>query len=426
MEKLLEKLEGKISKWRSEIYTIGKQYGETKVADINVSQLFGGLRGVKALICDTSEVPNDKGLIIRGYPLKELLEKSPEEIFYLLLTGELPNADELDGFATDLKIRKYVPHYVWDVLKAMPKDSHPMAMLSTAIISMQRESLFARRYEKGIKKEDHWKPALQDAFNLIAKLPAICAGIYRIRFNKGELIQPDPDMDLTGDYTHMMGLDVSSTEFYNMMKLFLVCHVDHEGGNVSAYTSIVVNSALSDLYYTLSAGLNGLAGPLHGLANQEVVKWIIETMNKYNGAPSKEQIIEHANATLQSGQVVPGYGHAVLRIVDPRFEAFYEFGKIHCINEPIFQTVMYIFETVPDILKKIQKIKDPWPNVDAVTGSLLYHYGIREFSYYTVIFALSRALGISAQTVVNRALHLPIVRPKSVTIDSVKKLLTIN
>lgn len=182
----------------------------------------------------------------------------------------------------------------------------------------------------------------------------------------------------------------------------------------------MVNSALSDLYYSVSAGFNGLAGPLHGLANQEALKWLLDVMKKFNGTPTKEEIAQEVNETLAAGQVIPGYGHAVLRVVDPRFTAFYNFGKVHFPEDPLFKTVYHIYEVVPDILKKIPKIQNPWPNVDAISGSMLYHYGITEFSYYTVMFALSRSMGLTAQAVMNRAVGTPIVRPKSVTTSWLK------
>ncbi|NUM71891.1 MAG: citrate (Si)-synthase, partial [Ignavibacteriaceae bacterium] len=369
---IVAKMEGKIDQWRSELSQLLKEHGEKVVSQVTLSQVYGGMRGVTSLSCDTSEVPKEKGLIIRGIPLADLTEKLPIEIFFLLLTGELPTPDELKDFSMSLKIRKFVPHYVWDVLKSMPKDSHPMTMLSMALLVMQRESHFARRYAQGVSKSEHWRCMLEDALDIVAKLPAIAAAIYRIRFEKGELIQPDPDMNFTQDFVHMMGYEVADNDFYHLMRLFLLAHSDHEGGNVSAFTNLVVNSALSDLYYSLSAGFNGLAGPLHGLANQEAVKWILDLMAHYGGTPSKEQIQDFVNESLASGKVIPGYGHAVLRVVDPRFTAFYNFGLTHCPDDPVFKTVQHIFEVVPEVLKKIEKIQNPWPNVDAVTGSLLY------------------------------------------------------
>jgi citrate synthase len=388
-----------------------------------VAQAYGGMRGVRALICDTSRVPQDEGLIVRGMHLSKLVDKTPEEIYFLLLTGDLPAKDELYSFSNDLKSRKQVPGYVWDLLKAMPKDSHPMAMLNTAILVMQKESLFAVEYGIGIHKDDHWKSSLEDALNLVARLPAIAAGIYRLKFKKGDIIPSDPAMDLTGDYVHMLGFS-DVPDFKDLMRLYLVAHCDHEGGNVSALANQVISSSLADMYYSLSGAFDGLAGPLHGLANQESLKWILEIMEKYGGTPSIEHIKKIVSETISSGKVIPGYGHAVLRVTDPRFNAFLDFGKKHFPNDPIFLTVARLYEVVPGELKKIEKIKNPWPNVDAVTGAILYYYGLKEFSYYTVVFAVSRSLGLTAQTVINRAVLTPILRPKSVSTQFIKDLLS--
>lgn len=425
MSKIFERLADKIELWRREAKDILANGGEKVLSEITVSQAYGGMRGVRSLICDTSRVPQEQGLIVRGRPLKEIINISPEEVFYLLLTGELPDKTELENFSENLKTRKFVPDYVWNVLKAMPANSHPMTMLSTAIIVLQKESLFAREYDRGIRKEDYWKPTLEDSLNIVAKIPAIAAAIYRMSFNKGEIIEPDPDMDLTGDYVHMLGIEnADKDEFNNLMKLYLVAHCDHEGGNVSAFANQTINSALSDVYYSLSGGFNGLAGPLHGLANQECLKFILETMEKFGGTPTKEQAEKQVKETLDSGKVIPGYGHAVLRVIDPRFEAFFDFGKKNFPDDPLFKTVEVFFNVVPNELKKVEKIKNPWPNVDAVSGSMLYHFGLREFSYYTVVFAVSRSLGLTAQSVMNRALMHPIIRPKSVTTQYVKNLIS--
>ncbi len=421
MSKLFDKISSKVETWRNEATEINKNGGNKIISEVSVAQAYGGMRGVRSLICDTSRVPQDKGLIIRGIYLKDLVDHTPEEIFFLLLTGDLPDAEELHDLKNELKKRKKVPGYVWETLKTLPKDSHPMTMLNTAILVMQNESVFAAEYDKGLRKEDYWKPTLEDALNIVAKIPAIAAAVYRLKFDKGDLIAQDPEMDLSGDYVHMLGLGNDNNEFYELMRLYLVAHCDHEGGNVSALTTQTINSALSDLYYSLSGGFNGLAGPLHGLANQETLKWILGVMEKFDGVPTKEQLKDYVWETLNSGKVIPGYGHAVLRVTDPRFEAFLSFGKNHFPNDPIFSTVRTIFEVVPEELKKIEKIKNPWPNVDAASGSMLYHYGLKEFSYYTVVFAVSRSLGLTAQAVINRALLSPIIRPKSVTTEWIKE-----
>lgn len=422
MSMLKSKLAEIFPKQKAEIAAMLKEFGEKEVSKVTLAQAYGGMRGVKGLVCDTSEVPPDKGLIIRGIELVHLTEKLPEEILYLLLTGELPNEAELADLQAEIQAQEEVPQYVWDVLNAMPADSHPMAMFNTAILVMQRESVFARRYSEGMKKDEYWGATYDDLISIVAKLPAIGAAVYRKRFNKGERLSSAKNIDWSQKYAQMLGLEDPNGELTKLMQLYLNLHSDHEGGNVSAYSAATVSSALSDLYYALTAGLNGLAGPLHGLANQECLGWVLETRDKFGGAPTHEQLKQFAEETLASGKVVPGYGHAVLRITDPRFDAFLAFGKKYMGEDPVFLTVQRVFETVPGVLSQVQKIKDPWPNVDAGSGALLYHYGLTEFSYYTVLFSISRALGIGAQAVVARAMGYPITRPKSLPTAAYKKI----
>ncbi|MCJ7498914.1 citrate (Si)-synthase [bacterium] len=397
-----------------------KSHGDVVLSEATVAQAYGGMRGIKSMICDTSEVSPDKGLIIRGIPLLEITDKLPEEIFWLLVTGELPNADELKGLQADLTARAGVPAYVWDVMRAMPKDAHPMAMISAGILAMQNLSEYAKAYAAGVKKTEYWESTMEDVLNLIAKLPELAAGIYRIRFHDGKLIPHDPKMDWGGNMAKMMGLPDPEGKLAELMRLYLTLHSDHESGNVSAHACHTIGSALSDFYYSLSGGLNGLAGPLHGLANQECLSFVLEMIEKFGGAPTDEQLTEYCWDTLNGGKVIPGYGHAVLRVTDPRYIAQVNWGKERIPEDPVFKTVAKMFDLVPGILKEQGKAKNPWPNVDAASGSLVYHFGIKEFPFYTVLFSVSRALGVGAQLIYNRALGAPIERPKSVTTDFVK------
>jgi citrate synthase len=417
---LKEKLAEQIPKLREERVSLVKGHGDKVISQVSVAQAIGGMRGVKGMVCDTSVVEPDKGLIIRGIPIMKLTDKLPEEIFWLLITGELPSPDELAQFQKDLKAHGEVPNYVWKVLKSMPKTSHPMAMLDTAILSMENESAFRKRYAEGMHKTEYWEPTLEDAMRVMGTIHAIAAGVYRIRYKKGDIIEPSKKLDWAADYAKMLGLPPKKGVTAKMMRLYLVLHSDHEGGNVSANTCHTVGSALSDAFYSVSAGLNGLAGPLHGLANQECLGWVLETMEKFGGAPSKEQIRDYAWETLNSGKVIPGYGHAVLRVTDPRYSAFLAFGKEYLANDPVYQTVARVYEVVPDVLKEHGKAKNPWPNVDAGSGAILYNFGLREFEYYTVLFSVSRSMGMLAQLVLNRALGTAITRPKSVSTDWLK------
>jgi citrate synthase len=425
MSLLKAKLASQVPDLRQRVRNLGKNYGSRVISEVTVEQILGGMRGVKSLVCDTSEVGLDTGLIIRGIPILELTEKLPEEILWLLLTGELPSQEEIDDLKQDLSNRSEVPSYIWEIVRSFPKDAHPMSMLNACITAMEYESLFRREYDKGLKKELFWEYTLEDSLNLIAKLPSLAAGIYRIRFGKGELIKSKPELDWAADYAYMLGVTDNTSEWYDLMRLYMVLHSDHESGNVSAFTSHVVGSALSDPYYSLAAGLNGLAGPLHGLANQECLKFVLSLIDHFGGVPADEQLIQICRERLEKGLVIPGYGHAVLRVTDPRFTAFINFGRNVMPDDDRFRVVEKLFSIVPKLLIEQGKAKDPWPNVDAASGALLYHFGLKEFEYYTVVFSVSRALGICSQLVLSRAMGEPITRPKSVTTAWLEKTVSV-
>lgn len=421
MSKLLkEKISSQIPTLKEEAKSIVKNNGAKVIDSVTIDQLYGGMRGVKGLICDTSSVGLDTGLIIRGIPILELTEKLPEEIFYLLLTGELPDEKALKDLQSDLFRRGEVPSYVWDVLNSLPEDSHPMVLFSTAILSMEKESEFRKLYDKGTNRDKLWEAMYEDCLNIIARAPQIAAFIYRKKFTKSDMVPPDKNLDWAANFAKMLGVKDDGS-LSKLMRLYMVLHSDHEGGNVSAFTCLVISSALSDAYYSISGALNGLAGPLHGLANQECLKFIVRMREEIGHSPTDEEVKKYCQNLLDNNRVVSGYGHPVLRITDPRFIAFLEFGKKVMPDDEMFKIVKQLFEIVPDLLIAQGKAKDPWPNVDAASGSLLYHYGIKEYEFYTVLFGVSRILGFSAQLILARSMGAPIIRPKSVTTDWVKK-----
>jgi citrate synthase len=219
----------------------------------------------------------------------------------------------------------------------------------------------------------------------------------------------------------MLGIhDKTDETFVHFIKRFMIVHSDHEGGYVGVHSSRLVNSALSDLYYSISSGINGLAGPIHGLANQQMVKYVLQILGKFNGIPKDEELKAFIREDLKSGKIIPGFGHAVLRNKDPRFLALYEIGKKAYPDEIVFQLVDKLVHFVPPILSEQGKIKNPNPNIDAISGALLYHFGIEDFDFYTVMFAISHVLGICAQLIYNQAIFSPLIRPRSVTIKWLK------
>lgn len=420
---LKEKLAAQLPAWRDRVRKLVKESGEVKIDEVTIGQVYGGARNIKSLVTDISYVDPNEGIRFRGYTIPELLKLLPKTpgaemplvggLYYLFIVGEVPTLDEALQVEMEWKKRGVVADYVYATIQAMPADTHPMTLFAMAVLAMQRESHFARRYHEGLRKEDYWDPMLEDSLDLTAKLPAIAAFIYRLKYKDGQTIPADPTLDWGANFAHMMG--VTMPGYDELSRLYFLLHSDHESGNVSAHTTHLVASALSDIYYAGSAGMDGLAGPLHGLANQECLGWLLEVFEKFNGLPTPEQLRQFAWDTLKSGQVIPGYGHAVLRKTDPRFSAQLEFGNQHFPDDEVFRLAALVYEVVPKVLMEQGKAKDPWPNVDAISGSLQYHYGVREFDFYTVMFGVSRLLGVSANAVWARALGQPIERPKSVT-----------
>ena len=422
----------KAEKVSAEIRDLLKEHGTKVIGEVQLSQVYQGMRGMTGLVTETSLLDAQDGIRFRGYSIPELQQKLPkaaggseplpEALFYLMLIGELPTDEDVQHITNVWQRRSHVPNHVFHTIDALPLNAHPMTMFVTGVMALQTESNFSKEYAKGLNKRDYWSPMYDDAMDLIARLPRIAAYVYRRKYKLSEHIQPNGLLDWAGNLAHMMGYDDES--FKELMRLYMTIHADHEGGNVSAHTTHLVASALSDPYLSYAAGMNGLAGPLHGLANQEVIKWIFEMQEKLGtDSPTKEQIAQYVKDTLAGGKVVPGYGHAVLRKTDPRFTAQMEFGKKHMPDNKLLNTVWKIYDTVPPILQSLGKVKNPWPNVDAHSGALLVNYGMVEYEFYTVLFAVSRALGVLASLCWDRALSYPLERPKSVTTDQVKKWL---
>lgn len=416
----------------AEIKNLLAEHGDKSLGEVTIAQAYQGARGIPALISETSLLDSNEGIRFRGYSIPELRvelpkvdggkEPCPEGLFYLMLTGEIPSDEDAAHVSATWARRSHVPNHVFDVIESFPVTAHPMTQFCAAILALQTESKFAKAYSTGISKKDYWDYTYEDTMTLIARLPRVAAYIYRRKYKGGEHIQPDGMLDWSANFAHMLGYDTEG--FKELMRLYLTIHADHEGGNVSAHATHLVGSALSDPYLALTAGMTGLAGPLHGLANQEVIRWI-EELQKDLGTdrPSKEQIADYIKETLAAGKVVPGYGHAVLRKTDPRFIAQMEFAKKHCPDDATIQTVWNVYEVAPPILENTGKIKNPWPNVDAHSGALLKHYGLMEEDFYTVLFGVSRALGVLASLCWDRALSFPIERPKSMTTEWIKEFI---
>jgi citrate synthase len=430
MRTLKEILREKIEHHRPRTQKLVEEYGNLVVDKVTISKLIGGMRDLKCLVTDISYLDPNEGIRYRGYKLPEVFEKLPkpkdaempyvEGLVFLLLTGDIPTGEQVEEVIDEFRKRRILPRYVYEVIDAFPSFSHPMVIFSSAILTMSRESFFNKKYHAGLPKQDYWDPTFEDMLNLIAKLPEIASYIYAKLYREGKRIQSNPNLDLGGNFAHMMGID---KPYDDVSRLHFILHSDHESGNVSAHTGHLVASSLSDIYLSISAMINGLAGPLHGLANQEVLRWIQELrINMEGKIPTEDEMKQFVWDTLNAGQVIPGFGHAVLRKTDPRYLIQRDFSLKHMKDDELVKYVDLLYKVVPPILMEQGKAKNPWPNVDAHSGVIQWHYGVTEYDFYTVLFGIGRAIGICANIVWDRALLYPLERPRSLTTEMLEEI----
>ena len=438
-----EKLPGELEK----VKKLRKDYGSKVIGEVTLDQVYGGARGIKSLVWEGSVLDSEEGIRFRGKTIpecQELLPKAPggeeplpEGLFWLLLTGEVPSEQQVRDLSADWAARSELPKFVEELIDRCPNDLHPMAQFSIAVVALEHTSEFAKAYAKGVNKKEYWGYTFEDSMNLIAKLPTIASKIYRNVYKDGKVAAIEKDKDFSYNLANGLGF-ADNKDFVELMRLYMTIHTDHEGGNVSAHTTHLVGSALSSPMLSLAAGLNGLAGPLHGLANQEVLNWLTKMKQSIGDDLSDQKVKDYLWETLNGGRVVPGYGHAVLRKTDPRYMSQREFGLRKLPEDPMFKLVSQVYKIAPGVLTEHGKTKNPYPNVDAVShisffmktsandvqhsGVLLQYYGLTEANYYTVLFGVSRALGVLPQLIIDRALGAPIERPKSFSTEAYAKL----
>ncbi|WVQ77222.1 citrate (Si)-synthase, eukaryotic [Cryptococcus sp. DSM 104548] len=431
VQSLKDRMAELIPKEIENVKAVRAAHGNKPLGEVSVDMAYGGMRGIKGLIWEGSVLDPNEGIRFRGLTIPECqaqlptapggTEPLPEALFWLLLTGEVPTDEQVKGLSQEWAARAAIPKFVEELIDRCPNTLHPMTQFSIAVNALNHDSAFAKAYSDGVNKREYWKTTFDDSMDLIAKLPNIAGRIFRNVYGDGKVPAIDPTKDYSANLATLLGFG-DNADFVELMRLYVTIHSDHEGGNVSAHTGHLVGSALSDPFLAFAASLNGLAGPLHGLANQEVLRWLQKMRSQIGEDASDEKVAEYVWSTLKGGQVVPGYGHAVLRKTDPRYTAQREFALKHLPDDPLFKLVGQIYKVVPNILLEAGKAKNPWPNVDAHSGALLTHYGLHQQDFYTVLFGVSRAFGVVSQLIWDRALGMPLERPKSYSTEAIKKM----
>ncbi len=376
--------------------------------EVTDKHLDTGLRGFPVGTVGTSFVDPYEGLHYVGHPISTIWHIDPEAGVYLLFHKHLPNETELADFKADLAARSSLDPYVLSLLADLPKTAHPMDWLISGLIYLGMTG----------KTGDY----REDALNTVARMPELVANIFRLRSGWGDPIPSRPELGLVENFVQMMGVpDGDPVALTELLRVFYVLHLDHGGGNLSTFTGKSVASGLADMYTSLAASMAGLSGPRHGRANQDCLNFVRKV-----GSSDPDDVERFIRNELASGGLIYGFGHAVLRAEDPRATVQYELGKKICGDDPLFQTALVMREVAANVLKENPKVSNPYPNVDAVSGTLLNAVGLKDSDFNTVLFGFSRCSGIAAQIIDERLKHrggkgVPIYRCSYVAVDQPKR-----
>jgi citrate synthase len=360
---------------------------DTVLFEITNKHLNTGLRRFPVGRVRTSRVDPQEGVSYVGYPIADLANLDPEAAIYLLFNKRLPTDSELADCKAELASRATVDPAVMSCIQALPKDGHPMEWLINGLTLLGMTGKTGDFYEDGL--------------NLIARSAELIATIFRVRSGWGDPIPSNPSLGLVENFVNMMGVPgANQAKLTKLLRTFYVLHMDHGGGNLSTFTGKAVASGHADQYTSLAAAMAGLYGPLHGRANQECLNFV-----KTVGTTNPDEIERFVRETLASGGKIFGFGHAVLRAEDPRATVQYGLGQEICGDDPLFQTALAMRERAVKVLRENPKISNPYPNVDAVSGTLLNASGLTDSDYYTLLFGFARIAGITAQ-IVDERVHM--------------------
>jgi citrate synthase len=372
--------------------------------EITKDHLETGLRGVPVGYCTTSVVDPIKGLFYVERSLEELADWEPVAVIYLLYYGKPGSQDEISQFSQELAKRGRCSKATLDHIRALPRDGHPMKIFSAALLIVGM-----------LEGTNDYR---EDCLNLIAKIPEIAATVINYHAGWGGDHQPKPELGYIENFVQLLNPPVEDREgLTHIFKLFNVLHYDHGGGNLSTFVAKAVASGLEDMYGSITSGMCALAGPRHGKANQDCLEFVQQVLKELGPDATPEQVEDLIRKRLAAGDLVYGFGHAVLRVEDPRATVFYREADKLYPNHPLCIIAKYLREVGPKVLKENPKITNPYPNVDAISGTLLSAAGFPYPEYFTVLFGMSRCVGIARQIVYERCeardgKGTPIIRPK--------------
>lgn len=332
-----------------------------------------GLEGIIAAESSVSYVDGIHGrLLYEGYDIHDLADNTTfAEVVYLLWRKRLPTRAECDAFGAELVAEMRLPSQVLDMLKLTPPNSHPMAVLRTAVSMLAN---FDPDVEN-MSPEANWRKAKR----LVAQVPTIIADLHRIRSGQ-PVLSPDPSFGLSANFLYMLrGTPPSQLESEAMREL-MVLHADHEL-NASTFAARVIASTLSDMHSSLAGALAALKGSLHGGANQRVMEMILDI-------PDPQMVQSYIAGMLENKRRIMGFGHRVYRTEDPRSPHLKKYSELLCKSTG----QEHLYEISRRIEKAVMDAKGIYPNVDFYSATVQHALNIPP-EYFTTVFAASRTAG---------------------------------
>lgn len=368
---------------------------------IRKEHLETGLRGFPVGYCTTSSVDSQKGLFYAGLPLSDLVTWTPEQVIYLLYAKKVGSQQDVERFTDDLRSRASLDKRTVAYIEGLPREGDPMKLFIMALLAA------------GFNMRKDYR---EDALDLIAKVPSIAAAVINTHGGFGKTTFRS-DLGYIENFAAMLRIPKAHPQLGEVLSLFNILHYDHGGGNLSAFVGKAVASGLEDMYGSIAAAMLALSGPRHGRANEECLHFVQDVLKEVNNAPTPlnvEQVLRHK---LAKGELLFGFGHAVLRVEDPRATIQYALAEKIAPDSPLVKTALALRTAGPIVLKENPKISNPYPNVDAISGTLLTTVNFPYPAYYPVLFGLARTVGISIQIIYERlearnGKGTPIVRPK--------------
>ncbi len=371
---------------------------------ITKDHLETGMRGYPVGYCTTSYVDPQKGLFYCGKPVAELAYAQPEDVIYLLHFGKEGTKEQVKAFNQELMQKSICSDEVIAHIEKLPRKGHPMKLLTSALLILGM-----------VETAGDYR---EDCLRVIAKIPHLVASVINYHAGWGKTPKPRPELGYMENFAYLLNVPNKKEEqLVRAFKLFDILHLDHGGGNLSTFVGKAVASGLEDLYGSIASAMCGLAGPRHGRANQDCLQFVQEVLQELGENASGADVERLMRKRLENKHLVFGFGHAVLRVEDPRATVQYEYVKKHYPDHPLVKIALLLREQGPKVLSENPKISDPYPNVDAISGTLLTAAGFGYPEYFTLLFGLSRCVGISIQIVYERlearnGKGTPIVRPR--------------